>query len=85
MIESPLETIRISTMQHLKLGDIESHFMFAKWIKNNNTETVQNIWFSGEAHFYLNGIENKRNGCYWGTEKPNLYIEKPVHGEKVTV
>lgn len=33
----------------------------------------------------MNGIENKRNGCYWGTEKPNLYIEKPVHGEKVTV
>lgn len=84
MIESPLETIRISTMQHLKLGDIESHFMFAKWIKK--TTTLKSFKTSGFlAHFYLNGIENERNGCYWGSEKPNLYIEKPVHGEKVTV
>jgi hypothetical protein len=71
-------------MQHLKQSDIESRLTFAQWIRENDI-IVNDIWFSDEAHFYLNGIVNKRNSSYWGSEKPNLYLEKPVHGEKITV
>ena len=28
---------------------------------------------------------NKKNAIFWGTEKPEFYIEKPLHSEKVTV
>ena len=42
-------------------------------------------WFSDESHFYLNGIENKRNCPFRSSEKPNVHMEKPLHGEKVTL
>jgi hypothetical protein len=71
-------------MQHLKQSDIESRLTFAQWIREHDN-IVNDIWFSDEAHFYLNGIVNKRNSRYWGSEIPNLYLEKPVHGEKITV
>ena len=41
--------------------------------------------FSDEAHFYLNAEINKMNRRFWGTEKPDFCIEKPLHCEKVTV
>jgi hypothetical protein len=71
-------------MQHLKKSDIESRLTFAQWIRKHDN-IVNDIWFSDETHFYLNGIVNKRHSQYWGSEKPNLHLEKPVHGEKITV
>ena len=50
-----------------------------------NNDIADKIWFSDEAHFHLNAEVNKKNGRYWGTEKPNYYLEKPLHSEKITV
>lgn len=46
---------------------------------------MTDISCSDEAHFYLNGTVNRENACYWSSEKPNLYLEKPLNGEQVTV
>lgn len=74
----------VSIMQHLKDSDISSRLQFANWMKEHS-EITDVIWFSDEAHFYLNEQVNKRNCRYWGSEKRNIYIEKPLHGEKLTV
>ena len=74
----------LSIMQHLKETDIESRLLFAQWMKGHADITYL-IWFSDEAHFYLNAQVNKQNFRYWGSEKPNMYLEKPLHSKKVTV
>ena len=50
-----------------------------------NPEFLQNIWFSDESHFYLDGHCNKQNMRFWGSEKPEFFIEKSAHPLYVTV
>ncbi|GFV27478.1 putative DD41D transposase, partial [Trichonephila clavipes] len=38
-----------------------------------------------EAHFWLNGFVNKQNCCIWGEANPQVYVETPLHPEKLTV
>ena len=70
-------------MQHLKDSDIESKLHFAHWMEEND-QIADVIWLSDEAHFHLNAEVNKWNCRFWGSEKPDLYLEKSLHGEKVT-
>ncbi|GFS80594.1 uncharacterized protein TNCV_3870191 [Trichonephila clavipes] len=38
-----------------------------------------------EAHFWLNGYVNKRNCRIWSEANPQVYVETPLHPEKLTV
>ncbi|GFT56054.1 transposase [Trichonephila clavipes] len=38
-----------------------------------------------EAHFWLNGYVNKQNCCIWSEANPQVYVETPLHPEKLTV
>ncbi|GFY15389.1 DUF4817 domain-containing protein [Trichonephila clavipes] len=38
-----------------------------------------------EAHFWLNGYVNKQNCCIWSEVNPQVYVETPLHPEKLTV
>ncbi|GFX26342.1 putative transposase [Trichonephila clavipes] len=38
-----------------------------------------------EAHFWLNGYVNKQNCRIWSEANPQVYVEKPLHPEKLTV
>ncbi|GFS81687.1 putative transposable element [Trichonephila clavipes] len=38
-----------------------------------------------EAHFWLNGYVNKQNCRIWSETNPQVYIETPLHPEKLTV
>ncbi|GFT67823.1 hypothetical protein TNCV_4518021 [Trichonephila clavipes] len=38
-----------------------------------------------EAHFWLNGYVNKQNGRIWSEANPQVYVETPLHPEKLTV
>ncbi|GFV52176.1 hypothetical protein TNCV_5070971 [Trichonephila clavipes] len=38
-----------------------------------------------EAHFWLNGYVNKQNGRIWSEANPQVYVETPLHAEKLTV
>lgn len=49
-----------------------------------NSFLVGKVWFSDESHFYLHAAVNKKNSRVWGIEKPNYYLERPLHSEKVT-
>ncbi|GFT02521.1 hypothetical protein TNCV_1487391 [Trichonephila clavipes] len=41
--------------------------------------------FSNEAHFWLNGYVNKQNCRIWSEANPQVYVETPLHPEKLTV
>ncbi|GFX94026.1 uncharacterized protein TNCV_3413881 [Trichonephila clavipes] len=43
------------------------------------------ILFSDEAHFWLNGYVNKQNCRIWIEANPQVYVETPLHPEKLTV
>ncbi|GFV09892.1 putative transposase [Trichonephila clavipes] len=38
-----------------------------------------------EAHFRLNGYVNKQDCRIWSEANPQVYVEKPLHPEKLTV
>ncbi|GFV83121.1 hypothetical protein TNCV_2802471 [Trichonephila clavipes] len=38
-----------------------------------------------EAHFWLNGYVNKQNCRIWSEANPQVYVESPLHPEKLTV
>ncbi|GFT97520.1 hypothetical protein TNCV_386911 [Trichonephila clavipes] len=38
-----------------------------------------------EAHFWLNGYVNKQNCRIWTEANPQVYVETPLHPEKLTV
>ncbi|GFV08037.1 histone-lysine N-methyltransferase SETMAR [Trichonephila clavipes] len=43
------------------------------------------ILFTDEAHFWLNGNVYKQNYRIWSKAKPQVYVETPLHPEKLTV
>ncbi|GFX81417.1 putative DD41D transposase [Trichonephila clavipes] len=43
------------------------------------------ILFSDEAHFWLNGYFKKQNYRIWSEANPQVYVETPLHPEKLTV
>ncbi|GFX01910.1 putative DD41D transposase [Trichonephila clavipes] len=43
------------------------------------------ILFSDEAHFWLNGYVNKQICRIWSEANPQVYVETPLHPEKLTV
>ncbi|GFX03244.1 putative DD41D transposase [Trichonephila clavipes] len=42
------------------------------------------ILFSDEVHFWLNGYVNKQNCRIWSEANPQVYVETPLHPEKLT-
>ncbi|GFS67031.1 hypothetical protein TNCV_2528091 [Trichonephila clavipes] len=40
---------------------------------------------SDEAPFWLNGYVNKQNCRIWSEANPQVYVETPLHPEKLTV
>ncbi|GFW78545.1 hypothetical protein TNCV_2243451 [Trichonephila clavipes] len=50
----------------------------------------ETLRFSGligidEAHFWLNGYVNKQNCRIWSEANPQVYVETPLHPEKLTI
>ncbi|GFY34660.1 hypothetical protein TNCV_1373511 [Trichonephila clavipes] len=43
------------------------------------------ILFSDEEHFWLNDYVNKQNCRIWSEANPQVYVETPLHPEKLTV
>ncbi|GFV97824.1 hypothetical protein TNCV_2021391 [Trichonephila clavipes] len=44
-----------------------------------------NFGVSDEAHFWLNGYVNKQNCRIWSDANPQVYVETPLHSDKLTV
>ncbi|GFV22677.1 hypothetical protein TNCV_2078671 [Trichonephila clavipes] len=42
-------------------------------------------YLEDQAHFWLNGYVNKQNCRIWSEANPQVYVETPLHPEKLTV
>ncbi|GFT92195.1 transposase [Trichonephila clavipes] len=61
---------------------------FVEWAQNEITvvpDLHKRILFSDEAHFWLNGYVNKQNCRIWSEANPQVFVETPLHPEKLTV
>ncbi|GFU24106.1 hypothetical protein TNCV_2007011 [Trichonephila clavipes] len=48
--------------------------------------SIRESWaLSDEVHFWLNGYVNKQNCRIWSEANPQVYVETPLHPEKLTV
>ncbi|GFV13044.1 hypothetical protein TNCV_3175791 [Trichonephila clavipes] len=64
------------------------HRGFVEWAQNEIAvvpDFHKRILFSDEAHFWLNGYVNKQNCRIWSEANPQVYVETPLHPEKLTV
>ncbi|GFX22057.1 DDE_3 domain-containing protein [Trichonephila clavipes] len=59
--------------------------------KHSDDHSIQTMSVDGagshndEAHFWLNGYVNKQNCRIWSEANPQVYVETPLHPEKLTV
>ncbi|GFT18198.1 hypothetical protein TNCV_183551 [Trichonephila clavipes] len=61
---------------------------FVEWAQNEIAvvpDFNKRILFSDEVHFWLNGYVNKQNCRIWSEANPQVYVETPLHPEKLTV
>ncbi|GFW06288.1 uncharacterized protein TNCV_37621 [Trichonephila clavipes] len=61
---------------------------FVEWAQNEIAvvpDFHKRILFSDEAHFWLNDYVNKQNCRIWSEANPRVYVETPLHPEKLTV
>ncbi|GFW57783.1 hypothetical protein TNCV_2927021 [Trichonephila clavipes] len=61
---------------------------FVEWVQNEIAvvpDFHKRILFSDEAHFWLNGYVNKQNCRIRSEANPQVYVETPLHPEKLTV
>ncbi|GFW58103.1 hypothetical protein TNCV_2742491 [Trichonephila clavipes] len=69
-------------------NDHQARRRFVEWAQNEIAvipDFHKRILFSDEAHFWLNGYENKQNCRIWSEANPQVYVEAPLHPEKLTV
>ncbi|GFV37850.1 uncharacterized protein TNCV_2662631 [Trichonephila clavipes] len=73
---------------HYILNDHRARRRFVEWAQNEIVvvpDFHKRILFSDEAHFWLNGYVNKQNCRVWSEANPQVYVETPLHPEKLTV
>ncbi|GFX63524.1 hypothetical protein TNCV_105311 [Trichonephila clavipes] len=69
-------------------NDHQARRRFVEWAQNEIAvvpDIHKRILFSDEAHFWLNGYVNKQNCRIWSEANPQMYVETPLHPEKLTV
>ncbi|GFT27017.1 transposable element Tc3 transposase [Trichonephila clavipes] len=69
-------------------SDHQARRRFVEWDQNEIAvvpDFHKRILFSDEAHFWLDGSVNKQNCRIWSEANPQVYVETPLHPEKLTV
>ncbi|GFX95831.1 hypothetical protein TNCV_2084111 [Trichonephila clavipes] len=69
-------------------NDHQARRRFVEWALNEIAVVLdfhKRILFSDGAHFWWNGYANKQNYRIWSEANPQVYVETPLHPEKLTV
>ncbi|GFW72334.1 mariner Mos1 transposase [Trichonephila clavipes] len=69
-------------------NDHQARRRFVEWAQNEIAvvpDFHKRILSTDEAHFWLNGYVNKQNCRIWSEANPQVYVETPLHPEKLTV
>ncbi|GFW19428.1 DUF4817 domain-containing protein [Trichonephila clavipes] len=83
-----LRAYKIQLVQELNPNDHQARRRFVEWAQNEIAvvpDFHKRILFSDKAHFWLNGYVNKQNCRIWSEANPQVYVETPLHTEKLTV
>ncbi|GFW38183.1 transposable element Tc3 transposase [Trichonephila clavipes] len=68
-----------------RLTPVNNAFKLCNFISKIMVDFHKRILFRDEAHFWLNGYVNKQNCRIWSEDNPQVYVETPLHIEKLTV
>ncbi|GFW81279.1 DUF4817 domain-containing protein [Trichonephila clavipes] len=77
-----------SSIRFYQIFNNPGEFKIVEWAQNEIAvvpDFHKRILFSDEAHFWLNGYVNKQNCRIWSEANPQVYVETPLHPEKLTV
>ena len=77
----------IQVKQKLTAQDKLARVEMCNWFNNKMEEDenwINNVWFSDEAHFHLDGYVNSKNCVFGGAELPQEVLQQPLHSSKVT-
>ncbi|GFW94619.1 hypothetical protein TNCV_4246591 [Trichonephila clavipes] len=68
-------------------NDHQARRRFVEWAQNEIAVVpdFHKQIFSDEAHFWLNGYVNKQNCRISSEVNPQVYVETPLHPEKLTI
>lgn len=83
-----LRAYKIALTQELKPADHEMRRIFSDWALKQlemDSEFPKKIFFSDEAHFWLNGSVNKWNCRIWSATNPQVIHQKQLHSPKLSV
>ncbi|GFU63594.1 putative transposase [Trichonephila clavipes] len=87
--KSPVRPIKATNEQRIETGtgniSIEGKRGYQRCFHRTGQWGSKRILFSDEAHFWLNGYVNKQNCRIWSEANPQVYVEAPLHPEKLTV
>jgi hypothetical protein len=86
--ELKLYPYKVTISQTLTENHKEQRVTFCSWALSkleHDLEWLENILFSDECTFNLNGRVNRQNYRFWGTEKPNVIIEHSQYSPKINV
>ena len=78
---------KIQIEKPLQATDKARRLQFAQQFQqflNDDPGVLNSIWFSDEAHFYLDGHVNKQNMRFWAQEQPHRTVARPLHPLKTT-
>ncbi|KAK9888535.1 hypothetical protein WA026_000781 [Henosepilachna vigintioctopunctata] len=79
-----LKAYKIQIVQALHDNDYELRLNFVN-VMLERFNNFNNIFFSDEAHFHLDGYVNRQNCRFWGETNPHTLHQRPLHSPKVTV
>ncbi|XP_069964574.1 uncharacterized protein [Bactrocera oleae] len=74
---------RLTPEQRLKI--VQFYFKNNGSVRNTCPDFHKRILFSDQTHFWLNGYVNEQNCRIWSEANPQVYVETPLHPEKLTV
>lgn len=83
-----LRAYKIQLVQEIKPSDHKKRRDFADFAHEQlaaDPEFYRKIWFSDEAHFWLDGYVNKQNCRVWADENPQEIQETQLYPQKLTV
>ncbi|GFY34220.1 putative transposable element [Trichonephila clavipes] len=83
--QAPFCTLYNLVALHFKYDQARRRFV--EWAQNEIAvvpDFHKRILFSNEVHFWLNGYI-KQNCRIWSEGNPQVYVETPLHPEKLTV
>ncbi|GFY05079.1 hypothetical protein TNCV_562111 [Trichonephila clavipes] len=86
----PLKTLQVEGMMPFtytvaKIIHVSMAWKLDEWNESQVSSSPLDLDGSDEVHFWLNGYVNKQNCHIWSEANPQVYVETPLHPEKLTV